>query len=146
VRELRLAGLDRRSVMRGEPSHQRRCGGDAHLLPDHRPHRQLERIPCARHARPRPFAHERTQRAIAPEVFGDRVGIGEDVEQAAHAIDDRLQRVRERARHGQQQHAVLIVIAHADHAACFAERDRAAVLVVRHVLDALDRARPEKRE
>ena len=58
------------------------------LLAENRPHRQLEPVPGARHAKPGMRASAQSNQRIVRELFRDRHRVGAEVEQPPHAFDD----------------------------------------------------------
>src|SRR5688572_19158410 len=80
----RLAILrNRRAVLLRKPPEDRPRARDRHLLPDDRPHGELEAVDRAGHSQPRMRSHERAEQRVRAEMCRDRDGIRIEVEQAA---------------------------------------------------------------
>jgi dihydrofolate reductase len=72
----------------GQASGETHNGGDRDLLSQHRADCQLEAVPGARNAQPRPGLHQRGQRRIFSEMGGDSYRISRQVEHASQPRDD----------------------------------------------------------
>ena len=97
MRQAGVIGV-RRTERADEPPGERRRRGDRHLLAEQRPHRGLEAIDRSGHAQPRSRADPRSDHGIAGEQARDHVGPRIEIEQPAHARDERHQRRDERRR------------------------------------------------
>jgi len=81
----------RRSVPLRQPRGQRARGGHAHLLADHRAHRDLETIPAARQPQPRARVQQGTQACVVAQCLRDDMRIRIQVEHAPQPLHDAQQ-------------------------------------------------------
>ena len=129
-----------------EPRGERAAGLDADLLPEHRAHGALERVPGAGHAQAGAPAHEGAEQRIGAQGRPDQGRVRREVEHPAGRAGQLEQRARGRALHAQTERVPARHRAHAHHDGPGRERERAGVALRVHPLDPRDRARGEKRE
>jgi len=80
---------DRFTVGGRQPPRERRRGGDAHLLAENSPDRELEAVPRARYAKTGLRGDTGGKAAITPEMFLNGTNVCIHVEQSAEAAHDR---------------------------------------------------------
>jgi hypothetical protein len=94
---------------RDEARHERAARGEAHLLPDDRAYRALERVPGTGDPEPGAPAHEGPEERVAPQGGADRGRVRREVEDAADSGGQGEERRGRRSRHAKPQ---LVAAAH----------------------------------
>ena len=128
-----------------EPAGEGGGGLHRHLLPEDRAQSHLESVEGARHPQAGVRLDRRRQTRVFAETFRDDVGPRIEIEQRPHAAEQRRQHRRQAVRELDQQRVLFLRLRHADPALRLAELHGPGIRAVRHVLDACQRARREKR-
>jgi hypothetical protein len=122
-----------------------RSGHDSDLLAEHRADRQFETVPGTRYAQAWARLHQRRQSRILGKVRGDGQRIGAEIEHAAQPRDDGRQCRQFRKPHARAQRVAGRRLDR-DGSGQPAQLQRARIVPCLDMLDAGDRALPQKRD